>query len=60
MNYLTITFRDFIKEQLNEAATTKEPTKTNDINPVNQRKAFWEEMVIKFNEVLEDYDDLQK
>jgi len=60
MNYLTITFKDFIKEKLNEAVYGTQSIPTANNEPVNERKAFWEEMVIKFNEILSDYDDLQK
>ncbi len=59
MNYINITFKDFINQQLNEVAQAKPETKN--IQPKkteDHSKLSWKEIVEKFNRILDGNDDV--
>lgn len=61
MNYINITFKDFINQQLNEVVLANPqidksaPTKTEDFSNLS-----WKEIREKFNQILDDNDDISK
>lgn len=60
MNYLTTTFRDFIKENLIKE-TKKEQQTNNQLVPINasqKHKSWMDEMITEFNKIIDDYDDI--
>ena len=57
---MTKTFKDFLRNKLNEVAKNPEPVPEaiNDNKPITT--AWIYEMQEKFNEICKDYDDLYK
>jgi hypothetical protein len=59
MNYVSTTFKEFIRNRLNEEV--KKPMPEQPINEAKPYDRAWiYEMQEKFNEICKDYDDLYK